>query len=192
MTTAHRRIDWDEVRARLARQQAALEDAFAGRGPWADGMLRRRAMQLAGDADDGRAADAMTVLVARGGAATYALEVKHLARILPLPRVTPVPGAPPELLGLIAAGGRVMRLFDIDRLCGGESGADTDGFAVTLRGGERPAALRVAAVEAVRPLPAADLRPVDGGRLIRAVTEERVALLDVAAVLERIGAAGER
>ena len=38
----------------------------------------------------------------------------------------------------------------------------------------------------------ANLRPVDGGRLIRAVTEERVALLDVAAVLERIGAAGER
>ncbi|HYH38846.1 MAG TPA: chemotaxis protein CheW [Azospirillum sp.] len=192
MTAARSRIDWDEVRARLARQQAAMEDAFAGRGPWADELLRRRAVALAGDDGDGRAADALTVLVARGASTTYALEVRHLARILPLPRVAPVPGAPPELLGLIAAGGRVMRLFDIDRLCGGESGVDAGGFAVTLRGGERPAALRVAAVEAVRPLPAADLRPVDGGRLIRAVTEERVALLDVAAVLERIGAAGER
>ncbi|WP_431856239.1 chemotaxis protein CheW [Azospirillum sp.] len=190
--TAARRIDWDEVRARIARQRAALEDAFAGRGPWADELLRRRAVQLAGDADDRRTADALTVLVARGAATTYALEVRHLARILPLPRVAPVPGAPPELLGLIAAGGRVMRLFDVDRLCGGESDADGSGFAVTLRGGERPAALRLATVEAVRSLPAADLRPVDGGRLIRAVTEERVALLDVAAVLERIGAAGER
>jgi purine-binding chemotaxis protein CheW len=188
-------IDWDEVRARLARQQAALEEAFAGRGPWAEELLRRRAEALAGDAGTGTAADALHVLIARGAAATYALEVRHLARILPLPRVAPVPGAPPELLGLIAVGGRVLRLFDVDRLCGEPSvEADAPGFAITLRAagrdGARPVALRVTAVDAVRLLPVAALRPMEGGCLIRAVAEERVALLDVAAVLERIGAAG--
>lgn len=192
MTTTRRAIDWDEVRARVARQQAALEDAFAGRGPWAEELLRRRAVTLAGDGDADRAVETLTVLIARGAQATYALEVARLIRILPLPRVAPVPGAPPELLGLIAVGGRVLRLFDVDRLCGEPGDADAGGgFAVTLRGGERPAALRVAAVDAVRPLPTDGLRPAEG-HFIRAVTKERVALLDVAAILERIGAAGER
>lgn len=191
MTASVRRIDWDDVRARLARQQSALEEAFAGRGPWAEELLRRRAESLAGDAEAKAAPDALHVLIARGAATTYALEVRHLARILPLPRVAPVPGAPGELLGLIAVGGRVLRLFDVDRLCGEPSDeAGVAGFAITLREGARPVALRVTAVDAVRRLPAAALRPMESGRLIRAVTEERVALLDVAAMLERIGAAG--
>ncbi|WP_448187760.1 chemotaxis protein CheW [Azospirillum sp. sgz301742] len=191
MTVAAKSIDWDEVHARLARQQAALEEAFAGRGPWADDLLRRRAEALAGDAEAKPAPDALHVLIARGAAATYALEVRYLARILPLPRVAPVPGAPVELLGLVAVGGRVLRLFDVDRLCGEPAAeADAAGFAVTLRAEGRAVALRVAAVDEVRLLPAEALRPMASGRVIRAVTEERVALLDVAAILERIGAAG--
>lgn len=201
MTAATGSIDWDDVRARLARQQVVLDEAFSGHGPWAEELLRRRAETLAGDVEAREAPDALHVLIAHGAATSYALEVRHLGRILPLPRVAPVPGAPPEMLGLIAVGGRVLRLFDVDRLCGEPSDeADATGFAVTLRtngraggrDGTRPAALRMTAVDAVQLLPAAALRPMAGGCLIRAVTEERVALLDVAAVLERIGAAGER
>ena len=97
-SAVRKRIDWAEVHARLARQQAALEDAFAGRGPWAEELLRRRAETLAVDSQPSSAPDALHVLLARGAATTYALEVRHLARILPLPRVAPVPGAPVELL----------------------------------------------------------------------------------------------
>lgn len=192
--TATGSIDWDQVRARIARQQAVLEEAFAGKGPWAEELLRRRTERLAGVGGT-EAAESRLVLIARGAATAYALEVRHLGRILPLPRVAPVPGAPAELLGLIAVGGRVLRLFDVDRLCGdpaASTGASSEGgYAVTLRGAARPAALRVEAVEAVRTLPASDLTRVGGGEFVAAVTAERVAFLDIAAVLERIGAAGE-
>ncbi len=192
MTTRARTIDWDDVRARLARQRAALEEAFAGKGPWADELLRRRAETLAGDAEARTEPGALQVLIARGAATTYALEVRHLARILPLPRVVPVPGAPPDMLGLIAVGGRVLRLFDVDRLCGEPPHeGSADGYAMTLRLSARPVALRVTAVETVQSLAAAALRPVEDGRLIRAVTGARVTLLDMDAILERIGAAGE-
>lgn len=183
-------IDWTAVRARLAEQQAALNDAFNGKGPWAEELLRRRTARLAEAAQAQEVPDAVPVLVARGTTATYAMEVSRLARILPLPRVTPVPGSPPELLGLIAVGGRVLRLFDVDRLCGDPAAQASGGFVVALRDGAPPTALRVASVEAVRPLEPGELRPSEGGQFIKAVTEERVALLDVAAILERIGAAG--
>ena len=45
--SAHASIDWDEVRGKLAHRTAELEATFAGRGPWADAVLARRAEELA-------------------------------------------------------------------------------------------------------------------------------------------------
>jgi len=190
-----RSIDWAAVRERLALQQAALQEAFDGKGPWAEALLRRRAAQfLDGDGVE-TAPGTLPVLIVRAAGTTYALEIRQLGRILPLPRVAPVPGAPPELAGLIAIGGRVMRLFDLDRLCGGPGigadGVEAGGYVVTLRHSARLAALRIETVETVRDIAPDALRPADGGRYIKAVAEERTALLDVAAILEWVNGSGE-
>ena len=190
-TTEAGGIDWRLVRERLDRSRAALESAFSGKGPWTDDLLLRRERELAGTAASALGESPRTaVLIAHGQGSRYGLELTRLGNILPLPRVARVPGAPPELLGLVAVGGRAMRIFDVDRLCGqGVRTAETreGGFAVVLRGMARPIALRLQAVEAVAEI---DLSRFgtrsEAGPYVRAITEERVAILDVAAIIDAL------
>ena len=165
------------------------DDAVFIESAWADALLRRRAEELARiptTAED----EALTVplLVGRGADGLYGLELRHLARVVPLPRVARVPGGPAELLGLIAIDGRVMRLFDVDRLCGRTAVPAGSGFAVVLRGGARPVALRLRTLETVAELePGRFGAPPEAGPFVTAITPDRVAVLDVAAILDSMG-----
>ncbi|AWU96652.1 chemotaxis protein CheW [Azospirillum ramasamyi] len=185
-------IDWREVRERLARRNAVLAQTFAGRGPWADAVLDRRAEELAEPppALDGEGAG-IPMLVARGAEMLYGLDLRHLGQIVPMPRLARVPGAQHAVLGVIAVAGRVMRLFDLDRLCGTGPGAGTEaeqpGYAVVLRTGGRPAALRLREVERVADIvPPRTPAPAEAGPLVRAIAEDRMAILDMAALLDAV------
>lgn len=185
-------IDWAAVRTRLARQGREAEEAAAPGGAWADALLRRRAEDLArvpsaDEADAAAEAEApVALLVGRGADGLYGLDLRHLSRIVPLPRVARVPHATPELLGLIAIDGRVMRLFDVDRLCGRNAVPAGGGFAVVLRGGERPVALRLRTVDTVTELESSLKAPPEAGPFVTAITRGRVAVLDVPAILETL------
>ncbi|UKJ74986.1 chemotaxis protein CheW [Azospirillum brasilense] len=184
-------IDWAAVRARLALQGREAEAAAAPGGAWADALLLRRAEDLArvpSSIETDAAAEApVTLLAGRGADGSYGLDLRHLSRIVPLPRVARVPHAPPELLGLIAIDGRVMRLFDVDRLCGRNAVPAGGGFAVVLRGGERPVALRLRTVDTVMELDGTDLKaPPEAGTFVTAITRSRIAVLDVPAILETL------
>ncbi|MBP2313138.1 chemotaxis protein CheW [Azospirillum soli] len=154
---------------------------------WADELLRRRADELARMTSSAEErAPTVPLLVGRGADGLYGLELRLLSRVVPLPRVARVPGGPPELLGLIAIDGRVMRLFDVDRLCERTAVPAGGGFAVVLRGA-RPVALRLRTVETVAELePGRFGAPPEAGAFITAITPDRVAVLDVAAILDRL------
>lgn len=187
-------IDWAFVRERLARQGRETEAATAPGGAWADALLRRRAEDLArvpssqeSDTAEAENAETVSLLVGRGADGLYGLDLRHLSRVVPLPRVARVPYSQPELLGLIAIDGRVMRLFDVDRLCGRNAVPAGGGFAVVLRGGERPVALRLRTVDTVTGLEGADAKaPPEAGPFVTAITRGRVAVLDVPAILETL------
>lgn len=185
-------IDWQEVHERLAHRNAVLAQSFAGRGPWADALLDRRAEELAEPppAFD-RESAGIPMLVARGAETLYGLELRHLGQIVPMPRLARVPGAPHAVLGVIAVAGRVMRLFDVDRLCGSGPVAGTEaeqpGYAVVLRTGGRPAALRLREVERVADIvPPRTPAPAEAGPLVRAIAGDRMAILDMAALLDAV------
>lgn len=183
-------VDWSRVRERLARQNAALEEIFAGRGPWAEALLDRRAKELAADAArEGlqSGGPTVTVLIARGASGLYGLELRRLAQVVPLPRVARVPGTPPAVLGVIAVGGKAMRLFDLDRLCGGAGDTPGGGHAVVLRTpGRRPAALRVAAVERVADLPMPEAGGGGDGGMIVGIAADRVAVVGMDALFDAV------
>ncbi|CAO3434377.1 chemotaxis protein CheW [Azospirillum doebereinerae] len=188
-------VDWGMVRDRVARQNAAMDEAFSGRGPWADAILHRRAEELADSPDTaGEGRPLVPLLLARGAATLYGLELRHLTHIVPLPRLARVPGASPALLGVIAVGGKVMRLFDVDRLCGAASlplpqEGEDGGYAVILRTGGRPAALRVGAVERVTDAdPPRREAPPEAGAFIKTITGDRTAVLDMTALLDFVKA----
>lgn len=182
-------IDWTAVRHRLAERQQSLQRAFVGEGPWADALLDRRTEELArlSILDGDGAHDGQRLLVASGRRLRYGLDLGQLARVLPVPPVAPVPGARPELLGLIAVFGRVMRLFDTDALCGEPADPDRGfGYAAVLRGGVRPIALRFLGLEDAVSVPIPNAVPPEGRTypLIRAVTPNRIAVLDIPAIFD--------
>ena len=176
-----------------------MDEAATRNRAWADAMLRRRTEELARKPDEaagvaagGAAAPSVALLVGHGADGRYGVELRHLARIVPLPRVARVPGEAPELLGLIAVDGRVMRLFDVDRLCGRTVVPAGGGFAAVLRGGRRPVALRLRAVETVADREPGRFAPLpEAGPYVAAVTDDRIAVLNVEAILDRLGSTGE-
>ena len=180
-------IDWNAVRDQIAgRRRDAGDDALDS--AWADALLRRRAEELAqASATLEGSAPTIPLLVGRGADGLYGLHLRHLARIVPLPRVARVPGSPPDLLGLIAIDGRVMRLYDVDRLCGRNAVPAGGGFAVVLRGGAKPAALRLRTVETVMEMePDQPPAPPEAGPFVTTITKGRIAVLDVPAILDTL------
>src|SRR5687768_11763794 len=113
-------IDWAGVRARLSR-------AGAGKVMTAEDerqILRRRARNLATPPQLAAPATIVDVLGFTLGGAPYAVETRFLREVTRLADLTPVPGAPDLLLGLVSVRGEVVAVFDLRRLLGFGAGGD--------------------------------------------------------------------
>jgi purine-binding chemotaxis protein CheW len=66
----------------------------------------------------------------------YALELTAVREVLPLPALTPLPGAPASLLGVFNLRGEIVPLFDTARLLGLAEGAPGDQIVVADGTGE--------------------------------------------------------
>jgi purine-binding chemotaxis protein CheW len=64
----------------------------------------------------------------------YALELTTVREVVPDPEVTPLPGAPPSLLGIFNLRGEVVPLFDTAWLLGLEPGGIADQVTVADTG----------------------------------------------------------
>jgi purine-binding chemotaxis protein CheW len=191
---ARRGTRWSEVRERLARVEAALAGSLAPDARAIEEVYRRRASQLA--ARPAAAAEAATIgiLVFALGTERYAIELSHLAEVFPLRACTAVPGAPPELLGVINVRGDIRAVLDLGRVLNpGSGGSGATGYVVMLRRQRQPIGLRVDAIEDVRQIDASQLTtaptasdPVAGSRFVKALTADTVMLIDTAAALASV------
>lgn len=129
----------------------------------------------------------------RAGGEHYALPVEDVREIARRGRITPVPGAPPQVLGVWNLRGDVMAAVDLAvalGLAAATADAAAEGRIVVAERGELRAGLAVEAVVEVGPLPAAS-EPAESPYLEGAVLVDRtpVGIVDLGAVL---AAAAER
>jgi chemotaxis signal transduction protein len=68
------------------------------------------------------------------GGAPFACRLGSVREILPLPPLTPLPGAPPGILGVVAVRGRVIAVLDGADRWGGDGGADAMLLVLEHRG----------------------------------------------------------
>lgn len=171
-------IDWTEVKARLARAVVAPRPSPEDE----ERILRRRARLLAMPAP--RAAPTSVQCLAFDVAgAPHAVEARHLRGVLRLADLTPVPGAPDLLLGLVPVRGEVVAVFDLPRLLGLTPGGVAPSRLVILGDEHAELAFAVDAGVDVIALDLAALRdPPRAQPLVRGVTSDLV-LLDGAALL---------
>ncbi|HMC66010.1 MAG TPA: chemotaxis protein CheW [Gemmataceae bacterium] len=187
-----RKINWDELRQRLARTIAAMEDAVRLSPEQAKAVLDERARVLA--RAPVQAPDAARVLeVAKFTLANeqYALETRFISRVVRLIEHTPVPGAPDFLVGLINLQGDILAVFDLRKFFGLEARGITDLSMVFVLGGDRAEfGVLVDAAKEVMTLEIDEVLEPPGSvtgaarEYLRGVTKDALMVLDGAAILK--------
>ncbi|MBI5656202.1 MAG: purine-binding chemotaxis protein CheW [Geobacter sp.] len=110
----HQTSDWDELRRRLtaAREAISREPTRAEK----QSILMARAAILAQDpAGEETAADYAEVLEFRLAHELYGIETTYVSATAPLLELTPIPGTPPFLLGLINHRGQILSVIDLKK-----------------------------------------------------------------------------
>jgi chemotaxis signal transduction protein len=189
MSTDGRGIDWADVKRRVQDSQHGLERALRVDEERLRAVFRRRAGELAerrGQADGPAAA--LQVLVCGVGPESYALEVGALVELLPFAACTPVPGAPPALLGVLNVHGEIRSVVDLGRLLDLPPTEDdgAPGYVLVVRHDGHGAALRVDRVDKIQALaPEAISAPGAEAefRYLRGLTPDRLRVLDLGALL---------
>ncbi len=132
-------INWSEVRARLARAMAATEEAHRPSPQRAREIMDQRARRLARPLDATAAAGAaLEILTFSLGPECYAVETRFVHRVVPLTDFTPLPGAPPFLVGVMNLHGQILAVVDLRKFFGVPERGLTDLTRVVILGGERP------------------------------------------------------
>jgi chemotaxis signal transduction protein len=97
------------------------------------------------------------LLAFRVGEQTLAARLGTIAAVEALPRLAAVPGAPAELLGLAGIRGRLVPVFSLALLIGGD-GTETPRWLLVC-GSDEPIGLAVSGVDGYVHVPAADVVP---------------------------------
>jgi chemotaxis signal transduction protein len=143
-------------------------------------------------ADDQTATDAIGGVILRFAGARYAVDMSHVAEVVPVPSTTRVPGGPPWLAGVVNWRGRVLPVVDLRPLVGAPlSPMPTSARLVVLVEGDVEVGLIADMVpglldcdpESLEPLPATVAPGI--APLVRGVVDfdGPVALLETQAVL---------
>ena len=185
------KIDWQEAYARLARAGRALEAGAEVAPEEAQRILDKRAKALARPREEvSLPTVALDLLVFSLGAERYGIETTCVVDVLRFTELTRVPCTPPFVLGVVNHRGRIVPVLDLQRLLG-TAGAETstaEGRIVTVEAGGMTFGILAAAVTGSIRIGADVLAPArsavgSGPSLVRGVTAEMVAVLDVDALV---------
>lgn len=180
-------VDWEAARRRLQQSQLALEKGLADDPCFVEETYRRRAERLARpETLKGGPEGESTVLVFAVGSDRYAVALRQVREVVEAPGITPVPGSPAELAGVLNVRGQIEPVWETSVLLGLSPPAGrASGFAVLLRGQNVRGALRVDLVLQMRsPRPAEWQRPEQSSPYAKGVTSDGVTLIDAEALLE--------
>jgi purine-binding chemotaxis protein CheW len=184
-------VDWQLVRERLARIEAAIAGTERLSPGQVAAVLEDRARALARVPP--RQVDASKVVdVAAFGLAgeQYCIEARYVCEVTRVGELTPIPGAPVHLAGLLSLRGDVLSVFDLRTFFGVPTDGVTELSRVLVPGDARPEfGLLADAVFDVRSLRIADVHELPGtfagaGReFLRGVTSSALIVVDGAALL---------
>ena len=173
-----------------------LQEAVESRGNGADAdpvreILRRRARELAKTpAAEMGGARLMELLEFSLGPERYAFETSFVREVFPLTEITPLPGVPPYILGVVNVRGRILSVMDIRRLLDfANVGLTNLNKAIILHDGDMELAVLADEVAGVYAIDGDEgqraLATLSGRReeYLKGVTQDRVVVLDAEKLL---------
>jgi len=184
--------DWETVRGRLS---TAYQVSTSSKGKMSarerTRILHDRAEILARPLVGGDVAeDDLQVLEFSLGDERYGVESSAVREIYPIKEITPLPGMPTFVLGIVAVRGRICSVFDIGRLFD-RAAREAKSFkmAVVLASADMEFALLVDEIVGTRIVRSSELQTdipsLTGARreYLKGVTTDRMVVLDAARLL---------
>jgi purine-binding chemotaxis protein CheW len=190
------RIDWTEVHRRMATAEAVIMRTSRTSGDEARAVLKARAEALArGSRESANARQFLDVVSFLFGQEKYGVETRYVREVFPVDDLTPLPGTPPFVLGIVNVRGQVVSVIDLRRLFDlPPAGVSDLDCIIVLNHGGMELGVMGNAVLGVTQVPVDELQPalptLTGlrGEYLKGVTKDRMAVLDGARLLcdERI------
>jgi purine-binding chemotaxis protein CheW len=157
--------------------------------------LRERAARLARpEVAAAPPADAMELLEFHLAGERYAVETRFVSEVHPLRDLTPLPGTPPFIRGIVNLRGRILPVYDLKKFFAlPEQGLTDLHRIVVVDGGEFEIGLLADTVTGVRTLPRAALSPPPptlsaiAAEYLEGVSEDRLVVLDLASLMSDPG-----
>ncbi len=154
-------------------------------------ILRERARALARpSAAPVRREDELELLELRVADERYAIETRHVAEVHALRDLTPLPGTPDFVRGIVNLRGRIVPVYDLRRLLGLSEQGITDLHRIVLvNTGDLELGLLADVVTGVRCLPRAAIAPPPttvsaiAADYLEGVSEERLVVLNLDRIL---------
>jgi purine-binding chemotaxis protein CheW len=184
-------IDWQEVHRRLESAQIALESGLSLTSEEKKRILKSRAKVLAREADkellDQDYLEVVEFLLAYE---TYGIESAYVREIYPLTEITPLPGTPPFVRGIVNVRGQIISIIDLKKFFElPEKGLTNLNKIIIVRDDKMEFSILADAVLGIRKLPVreieASLPTLTGIReqYLKGVTKERMVILDAVKIL---------
>lgn len=108
------RYDWKTIHEHLQASQRALEQGWHPSPDETLQILKHRAQILAEKPKiPEEATDIISVMEFELGEETYAIELSYIDEVCPVKEITPLPGAPDYIIGIMNVRGKIMSVLDI-------------------------------------------------------------------------------
>ncbi|MFW2569707.1 chemotaxis protein CheW [Legionella sp. 29fVS95] len=108
------KYDWKTIHERLQANQRILEQGWHPSPDETQKILKHRAQRLAKKPHVlEESTDTISVMEFELGEATYAIELSYIDEVCPAKEITPLPGTPSYMLGIMNVRGKIMSVLDI-------------------------------------------------------------------------------
>jgi purine-binding chemotaxis protein CheW len=153
--------------------------------------LEERALRLAQPIVEQAATATIDVIALPVGDERYGIEMRHVLEVLRGIAITPLPGTPDIVVGIVNRRGEILPVFDLRPLFGRPAVAPEAGAAIVVLGGDRAEFGILAGAETeTRAVATADIvvqSPFVGGEgqaFVRGTTAEALIILDGQALMK--------
>lgn len=184
-------IDWSEVHRRLEIAQAAIERGWRPASEEKKRVLKARAITLAQEPEEEAAAEEYLEIVEFFLAyEKYGIDSSYVREVYPLKELTPMPCAPPFVLGIINVRGQILSVIDIKKFFDlPEKGLTDLNKVIILHSDSTEFGILADVILGVHSVSLSELQPslptLTGIRqeYLKGVTKERLVVLDAAKLL---------